>query len=111
MATAPEKAATGTHDTGDTADAGAYEVLRDRLAAQTADLARRAGLLNARRVEEFGSARLELASTERLRTEHPGCPATSPPSATPCSSAPPAGRATAPGRRPWRTSSRCTTAT
>ncbi|GHA48733.1 DNA repair ATPase [Streptomyces anthocyanicus] len=74
MATAPEKAATGTHDTGDTADAGAYEVLRDRLAAQTADLARRAGLLNARRVEEFGSARLELASTERLRTEHPGVP-------------------------------------
>ncbi|WP_333757817.1 DNA repair ATPase [Streptomyces sp. ISBFB 2968] len=77
MATAPEKAATGTHDTGDTGDtgdAGAYEVLRDRLAAQTADLARRAGLLNARRVEEFGSARLELASTERLRTEHPGVP-------------------------------------
>ncbi|WP_121709765.1 DNA repair ATPase [Streptomyces sp. E5N91] len=74
MATAPEKAATGRHDTGDTADAGAYEVLRDRLAAQTADLARRAGLLNARRVEEFGSARLELASTERLRTEHPGVP-------------------------------------
>ncbi|MCW1095655.1 DNA repair ATPase [Streptomyces sp. RS2] len=58
----------------DTADAGAYEVLRDRLAAQSADLARRAELLNARRVEEFGSARLELASTERLRTEHPGVP-------------------------------------
>ncbi|MFG3105690.1 DNA repair ATPase [Streptomyces tendae] len=58
----------------DTADAGAYEVLRDRLAAQTADLARRADRLNARRVEEFGSARLELASTERLRTEHPGVP-------------------------------------
>ncbi|MFD5359936.1 DNA repair ATPase [Streptomyces tendae] len=60
--------------TYDTADAGAYEVLRDRLAAQTADLARRADLLNARRVEEFGSARLELASTARLRTEHPGVP-------------------------------------
>ncbi|WP_333753384.1 DNA repair ATPase, partial [Streptomyces sp. IBSBF 2394] len=58
----------------DTADAGAYEVLRDRLAAQTADLARRAELLNVRRVEEFGSARLALASTERLRTEHPGVP-------------------------------------
>ncbi|MFJ9670847.1 DNA repair ATPase [Streptomyces sp. NPDC101221] len=58
----------------DTADAGAYEVLRDRLAAQTADLAHRAELLNARRVEEFGSARLELASTERLRTEHPVVP-------------------------------------
>ncbi|MEV8122547.1 DNA repair ATPase [Streptomyces sp. NPDC085944] len=58
----------------DTADAGAYEVLRDRLAAQTADLAHRAELLNARRIEEFGSARLELASTERLRTERPVVP-------------------------------------
>ncbi|NEB08185.1 DNA repair ATPase, partial [Streptomyces coelicoflavus] len=55
-------------------DAGAYEVLRDRLAAQSADLAHRAGLLNTRRIEEFGSARLELASTERLRTEHPVVP-------------------------------------
>ncbi|MFE5602449.1 DNA repair ATPase [Streptomyces coelicoflavus] len=55
-------------------DAGAYEVLRDRLAAQSADLAHRAGLLNARRIEEFGSARLELASTERLRTQHPVVP-------------------------------------
>ncbi|MFK4544642.1 hypothetical protein RKD29_004238 [Streptomyces tendae] len=60
--------------TYDTADAGAYEVLRDRLAAQSADLARRAGLLNTRRVAEFGSARLALASTERLRTEQPGVP-------------------------------------
>ncbi|CAL9539356.1 DNA repair ATPase [Streptomyces sp. enrichment culture] len=86
MATAPETAATTatattsatavTTDTVayDTADAGAYEVLRDRLAAQTADLARRTDLLNTRRVAEFGSARLELASTERLRTEHPGVP-------------------------------------
>ncbi|MBQ0966229.1 DNA repair ATPase [Streptomyces sp. RK23] len=80
MATAPETATTSaTASTSatvayDTADAGAYEVLRDRLAAQSADLARRAELLNARRVEEFGSARLELASTERLRTEHPGVP-------------------------------------
>ncbi|MET9184105.1 DNA repair ATPase [Streptomyces tendae] len=86
MATAPETATTSATGTAsatastsatvayDTADAGAYEVLRDRLAAQSADLARRAELLNARRVEEFGSARLELASTERLRTEHPGVP-------------------------------------
>ncbi|CAL9538271.1 DNA repair ATPase [Streptomyces sp. enrichment culture] len=86
MATAPETAATTATATTsatavttatvayDTADAGAYEVLRDRLAAQTADLARRADLLNTRRVAEFGSARLELASTERLRTEHPGVP-------------------------------------
>ncbi|MFJ6069804.1 DNA repair ATPase [Streptomyces sp. NPDC093065] len=73
-ATTDTTAATGPTGTYDTADAGAYEVLRDRLAAQSADLARRAELLNARRVEEFGSARLELASTERLRTEHPVVP-------------------------------------
>ncbi|MEU8028694.1 DNA repair ATPase [Streptomyces sp. NPDC049099] len=51
-------------------DAGTYEVLRDRLAAQAAELTRRAGALNARRAEEFGSARLDLARTARLRTEH-----------------------------------------
>ncbi|WP_405529741.1 DNA repair ATPase [Streptomyces canus] len=51
-------------------DTGTYEVLRDRLSAQAAELARRAEALNARRTEEFGSIRLELASTERLRTDH-----------------------------------------
>ncbi|MEV1067039.1 DNA repair ATPase [Streptomyces sp. NPDC050263] len=51
-------------------DAGTYEVLRDRLNAQADELARRAEALNVRRTEEFGSARLELTSTERLRTEH-----------------------------------------
>ncbi|MFF5010989.1 DNA repair ATPase [Streptomyces phaeochromogenes] len=58
---------TGMHDALDT---GAYEVLRDRLAAQAAELARRAEALNTRRTEEFGSTRLELTGTERLRTEH-----------------------------------------
>ncbi|MEV6113546.1 DNA repair ATPase [Streptomyces sp. NPDC052109] len=52
-----------------TVDAGTYEVLRDRLAAHAADLARRADALNARRAGEFGSARLDLAATARLRTE------------------------------------------
>ncbi|WP_327698950.1 DNA repair ATPase [Streptomyces sp. NBC_00459] len=51
-------------------DTGTYEVLRDRLTAQAAELARRAEALNARRTEEFGSTRLELRSTQRLRTEH-----------------------------------------
>lgn len=51
-------------------DAGTYEVLRDRLTVQAADLACRAEALNARRTEEFGSPRLELTRTERLRTEH-----------------------------------------
>ncbi|OXY97706.1 DNA repair ATPase [Streptomyces diastatochromogenes] len=64
MATAPE---TGSYDT---VDAGTYEVLRDRLAAQAADLARRAETLNARRAEEFGSAGLGLTATTRLRTGH-----------------------------------------
>ncbi|MFE0437398.1 DNA repair ATPase [Streptomyces nigra] len=51
-------------------DTGTYEVLRDRLTAQAAELARRAEELNARRAEEFGSARLELAGTGRLQTGH-----------------------------------------
>ncbi|MBB6417853.1 DNA repair ATPase [Streptomyces sp. AK010] len=55
-------------------DTGTYEVLRDRLTAQAAELARRAEALNARRSEEFGSTRLELAGTERLRTEHAAIP-------------------------------------
>ncbi|MGW7256052.1 DNA repair ATPase [Streptomyces sp. NPDC054834] len=50
-------------------DAGTYEVLRDRLAAQAAELAHRAEALNTRRVEEFGSLRLELTRTGYLRTE------------------------------------------
>ncbi|MBQ0825318.1 DNA repair ATPase [Streptomyces tagetis] len=55
-------------------DAGTYEVLRDRLAAQAAELARRAEALDARRVEEFGSLRLGLAGTGRLRTGQPSVP-------------------------------------
>ncbi|MFD5129638.1 DNA repair ATPase [Streptomyces olindensis] len=61
----------GTHDPVDT---GTYEVLRDRLSAQAAELARRAEALNARRGEEFGSTRLERAGTGRLRTEHAAVP-------------------------------------
>ncbi|MZE72163.1 DNA repair ATPase, partial [Streptomyces sp. SID5789] len=53
-------------------DTGTYEVLRDRLTAQAAELARRAEALNTRRIEEFGSLRLELDGTEHLRTG-PAC--------------------------------------
>ncbi|MCX3062637.1 DNA repair ATPase [Streptomyces beihaiensis] len=53
---------------------GTYELLRDRLARQAADLARGAEELNARRIEEFASTRLELAGTDRLRTERPSTP-------------------------------------
>ncbi|TGZ16729.1 hypothetical protein DV517_17020 [Streptomyces sp. S816] len=54
----------------ETVDAGTYDVLRDRLAAHAAELARRAEELNARRAGEFGSTRLELASTTHLKTPH-----------------------------------------
>jgi hypothetical protein len=49
-------------------DAGTYEVLRSRLGEQSAELARRAEALNARRVQTFGSAELRLLGTERIRT-------------------------------------------
>ena len=68
MTIAPD---TGTYHPVDT---GAYEVLRDRLTAQAAELARRAEALNVRRGEEFGSTRLELVGTGRLRTEHSAVP-------------------------------------
>ncbi|CAL9392702.1 DNA repair ATPase [Streptomyces sp. enrichment culture] len=58
----------------DDADGGAYQVLRDRLGAEAAELARRADELNRRRIEEFGSAGLRLAGTERLRTERTSVP-------------------------------------
>ncbi|WP_149180993.1 DNA repair ATPase [Streptomyces sp. TRM49041] len=54
-----------------TVDAASYDVLRERLAAQGAELARRAEALNDRRIEVFGSTELRLAGTERLRTEGP----------------------------------------
>ncbi|MFJ6571246.1 DNA repair ATPase [Streptomyces sp. NPDC091292] len=72
MATGTHQAAdTGTHEASDT---GTYEVLRDRLAARAAELAHRAEELNARRIEEFGSARLELTGTGNLRTERARTP-------------------------------------
>ncbi|GLV82435.1 hypothetical protein Slala03_21240 [Streptomyces lavendulae subsp. lavendulae] len=55
-------------------DAGTYEVLRDRLAAQAGELARRAEALNTLRVEEFGSTGIALEATEHIRTEHPCTP-------------------------------------
>jgi hypothetical protein len=51
-------------------DGGTYELLRARLAEHAAELARRAGVLNERRAEVFGSAALELLGTERIRTEN-----------------------------------------
>ncbi|UYQ63497.1 DNA repair ATPase [Streptomyces peucetius] len=55
-------------------DSGTYEVLRDRLAAQAAELARRADDLNTRRIATFGSTELRLAGTEHLRTENNSVP-------------------------------------
>ncbi|MFI7100853.1 DNA repair ATPase [Streptomyces sp. NPDC050161] len=47
---------------------GTYELLRDRLAAAADDLATRAGTLNSRRIEAFGTAAQELLATGRLHT-------------------------------------------
>ncbi|MFE0678874.1 DNA repair ATPase [Streptomyces sp. NPDC058867] len=58
----------------ETYDAGTYEVLRDRLTARAAELARRAEALNARRAEEFGATRLDLTGTAQVRTERPCVP-------------------------------------
>ncbi|MFJ6139514.1 DNA repair ATPase [Kitasatospora sp. NPDC092286] len=55
-------------DAGTRLDAGTYEVLRDRLARAAAELAERAGELNARRAEEFGGRELRLTGTGRLTT-------------------------------------------
>ncbi|MEU9378485.1 DNA repair ATPase [Streptomyces sp. NPDC048255] len=50
-------------------DAGTYEVLRDRLATQARELARRTEGLNTARIAEFGAAGLTLTGSERLSTE------------------------------------------
>ncbi|MCW8132596.1 MAG: DNA repair ATPase, partial [Planctomycetota bacterium] len=49
---------------------GAYEVLRDRLAGQCAELRAHAEQLNARRKELFGGRELALAASLRVATEH-----------------------------------------
>ncbi|WP_197016742.1 DNA repair ATPase [Actinomadura viridis] len=49
-------------------DEGTYEVLRRRLAGHAAELAERAGALDARRLEVFGGTELRLLGTERIRT-------------------------------------------
>ncbi|MEX3100505.1 MULTISPECIES: DNA repair ATPase [unclassified Streptomyces] len=58
----------------DGVDPGTYELLRDRLAAQAAELARHTEELNARRITEFGATGLTLTGTDALRTEHPVLP-------------------------------------
>ncbi|MFJ8580052.1 DNA repair ATPase [Micromonospora sp. NPDC093277] len=68
--TGPGAARAGAGVAGVGLDAGSYEVLRNRLSGQAAELIRRAEALNARRLEVFGSAELRLLSTERIRTEH-----------------------------------------
>ncbi|MFF8382189.1 DNA repair ATPase [Streptomyces kanasensis] len=60
--------ATGT-TTASGLDAGTYEVLRDRLGARAAELARRADALNTARVAAFGATELALTDTGHLRTD------------------------------------------
>lgn len=65
---------TAAPDAPGAAAPGAYELLRDRLLAQAAELSSRTEELNRRRIEEFGAARLELTGTERLRTGRASVP-------------------------------------
>jgi hypothetical protein len=53
---------------GSALDAGTYEVLSSRLAAEAAELADRAEALNAARTAAFGSTGLTLLGTTRIRT-------------------------------------------
>ncbi|ROQ67748.1 ATPase family protein associated with various cellular activities (AAA) [Streptomyces sp. 840.1] len=59
---------------GGPVEAGAYDVLRRRLAGQAAELTRRAEALNSRRTEEFGSTGLRLLGAEQIRTGQPSTP-------------------------------------
>ncbi len=52
------------------ASGGAYEVLHRRLAEQGARLRGLANALNARRLEQFASSKLEVVGRLRVRTEH-----------------------------------------
>jgi hypothetical protein len=49
---------------------GNYEVLRARLSAAGAELAKRSDALNATRKKVFGATEPQLVATERVRTEH-----------------------------------------
>jgi MoxR-like ATPase len=51
-------------------DARTYEVLRQRLAEQAAELTRRAEALNTQRLDVFGSTELRLVGSERIRTDN-----------------------------------------
>ncbi|MFC8076185.1 DNA repair ATPase [Streptomyces sp. NPDC057307] len=73
MTTTANEAGEGTGtDTG--IDAGAYEVLRDRLAARGGELALRTEALNSRRTEAFGSTELRLTGTGQVRTPYASVP-------------------------------------
>ncbi|MEU3958275.1 DNA repair ATPase [Streptomyces buecherae] len=67
------RAATG-NEAGNGLDAGTYEVLRGRLGARAAELARRAEALNTSRTAAFGSTELTLTGTEPVRTERASVP-------------------------------------
>ncbi|MFI8910349.1 DNA repair ATPase [Streptomyces sp. NPDC053513] len=55
-------------------DEDTYTVLRDRLAARAAELARRAGALDEERIAAFGSGELALTATRRVDTGRPCVP-------------------------------------
>ncbi len=60
---------TGSSGAQDGIAQGTYDLLRGRLESAAKELVSRANGLNARRLEAFGSAKLDLLTTERVRTE------------------------------------------
>ncbi|MCX5205798.1 DNA repair ATPase [Streptomyces sp. NBC_00237] len=65
---------TATEIPASAVDLGTYEVLRDRLTAQAADLTARTEALNGARIAAFGSRDLALTGTECVRTAAPSLP-------------------------------------
>ncbi|EYF00184.1 DNA repair ATPase [Chondromyces apiculatus] len=68
---APEAAGASASNGGAEAlEGGSYEVIRRRLLEQAETLGKKAEALNGKRKTTFGGSELQLAATERIRTEH-----------------------------------------
>ncbi|MCE1737065.1 DNA repair ATPase, partial [Enterobacter hormaechei] len=52
------------------AEGGAYDILRNRLSEQGQQLHEKAGLLNTRRLDEFGKNQTDIIGRIRIRTEN-----------------------------------------
>ncbi len=66
----PEDSTESVDSAPDQLEGGAYEIIRNRLATQGAELRARLGKLNAERQAVFGAVERALLATERVTTEH-----------------------------------------